>query len=150
MRFHFAAILWFFAFFNAAHAGQPFDPTQEKSVAEADGTLKHLWKDLADTDAAKAYRAIWALTKTPKETVAFFAGRLERTAAPDQRQVERWIEHLTSETFAVRDKANVLRRRGVHSGRKNAGSDDSPAPVRGPGENPAPGPSDGSVARIIG
>src|SRR5258708_2313340 len=102
MRLHFFAMLLFFAFSGAVQAGQPPEPKQEKGPGLAGGTLEHLWSNLADMDAAKAYRAILASTKTPSETIAYIAGRLERAVAPNPRQVERWIEDLNSETFAVR------------------------------------------------
>ena len=82
-------------------------PSQEKGRDQLSGNLKKLWNDLADVDGAKAYRAILTLTKTPKETVAFIAGKLEPAVAPDPRKVERLIEDLKSETFAVREKANL-------------------------------------------
>ena len=68
--------------------------------------VEALWSDLADTDAATAYRAMWSLTKMPKETVAHIAGQLKPVVAPDPRKVERLIADLNSQIFAVREKAN--------------------------------------------
>ncbi len=65
-----------------------------------------LWDALADPDAAKAYRAIGTLTKTPKETILFFADKLQKpTAAPDPKTVEGFIKDLSHDSFAVREKA---------------------------------------------
>jgi WD40 repeat protein len=95
MRNHILPLLVFFACFGAA-CGEP-SPT---------GTLDALWSDLADADAVKAYRSVWALTKTPKETTAYVGERLKPTAAPDAQKVERLVTDLNSDRFAVRDKAN--------------------------------------------
>jgi WD40 repeat protein len=95
MRNHILPLLAFFACFGAA-CGEP-PPT---------GTLDALWSDLADADAVKAYRSVWALTKMPKETTAYVGERLKPTAAPDAQKVERLVTDLNSDRFAVRDKAN--------------------------------------------
>jgi WD40 repeat protein len=67
--------------------------------------IEPLWNDLADMDAARAYRAIWALTRTPKETTAFLAGHLKPAVEPDPGKVERLLDDLNSDTFAVRARA---------------------------------------------
>ena len=51
-------------------------PQQENGRAPAVGNVEALWRDLSDADAARAYRAILALAKTPKETVAKIRGQL--------------------------------------------------------------------------
>ena len=81
----------------------PFFP----SVAQAQPStsLEKLWNELADVDAAKAYRAILGLTKKPKETVAFIADKMAPAVAADPRKVEELVGGLNSENFGVRDKA---------------------------------------------
>src|ERR1700720_1511802 len=107
MCIHLIPISLCIAFLGAATSDQPREPKQEQSAAGAIGNLERLWTDLADPNAAKANRAIWALTKTPKETVTYIAGHVKPVAAPDPRQIEKWIENLNSDTFALRDKAHL-------------------------------------------
>jgi WD40 repeat protein len=66
--------------------------------------LETLWADLADTDAGKAYRAIWALALTPEKAVPFLKARLQ-PASGDRKQIDKLIRDLESQVFAVRDKA---------------------------------------------
>ena len=90
----------------ATASGQAPEPVRPPIAVRAAGHLDDFWTDLAGADAAKAYRAIWALTRTAKETVAYFARKLTPTATPDARKVQSWIEDLNSDTFVVREKAN--------------------------------------------
>src|SRR5438094_8559697 len=78
----------------AARGGQPTD-------------LESLWKDLADADAARAYAAIWAFVRMPEKSIAFFETHLKPAAAPDRKGVDRLIDELSHERFAVRNEANV-------------------------------------------
>jgi WD40 repeat protein len=105
MRTHLLPFLPVVALLIPAIAGQPPEANQEKSRATGAGSIEKQWSDLADTDAVKAYQAIWALTKTPRETVAYIAGQLTPAVAPDPRKVEGLIDDLNSQTFAVREKA---------------------------------------------
>jgi hypothetical protein len=61
---------------------------------------------LANTDAAKAYRAISVLLTGPEQAVSLLKERM-RPVAPvaDPKQLTRWIADLDSERFVVRDKA---------------------------------------------
>jgi WD40 repeat protein len=106
MRILLLLILLVFPFLIAAEAdllsGQPPGKESGQGAADVDGN----WRDLADPDAAKAYRAILALTKTPDASVAHIAARLQAAVAPDPAKVQRLIESLNGETFAVRDKAS--------------------------------------------
>jgi WD40 repeat protein len=68
--------------------------------------LGRFWGELASAKAPLAYRAVWALTRTPAETVSFLHSRLQAAVAPNPQALERWIEDLGSERFAVREKAN--------------------------------------------
>ena len=83
-----------------------FEPKTEH-YRPGSGNIEHLWANLADADAAKAYQAIWSLMKTPSPTVSFIAKHLQPAAAPDHAKVERWIDDLGSDAFAVREKANL-------------------------------------------
>jgi WD40 repeat protein len=95
MRNHILPLLAFFACFSVACGEPPPTPA-----------LDALWSDLADADAVKAYRSVWALTKTPKETTAYVAERLKPAVAPDAQKVKRLVMDLSSDRFALRDKAN--------------------------------------------
>src|ERR1043165_5449057 len=66
--------------------------------------LEALWSDLADADAGKAYRAIWAMALAPEKTVPFLKDRL-RAATSDRKQIDKLVRELGNETFAVREKA---------------------------------------------
>src|SRR5439155_16140056 len=46
--------------------GEPEERAINPSPAQQDGN----WRDLAGEDAAKAFKATWALTATPRETLA--------------------------------------------------------------------------------
>ncbi|HYT95206.1 MAG TPA: hypothetical protein VEL76_41195, partial [Gemmataceae bacterium] len=66
--------------------------------------LETLWADLADQDAAKAYRAIWALALTPEKTVPFLKARLSPVSG-DRQQIDQLVRDLDKKAFAVREKA---------------------------------------------
>jgi hypothetical protein len=74
--------------------------------------LAAAWTDLAGDDAAKAYRAVWALAGTPKQAVPFLSSRLKPVVL-DEKQVRRWIADLDSNDFETRETAlRRLARRG--------------------------------------
>jgi WD40 repeat protein len=66
--------------------------------------VEALWADLAATDAAKAYRAVWKLALTPDKAVPFLKTRLQ-PASGNRKEIDKLVRDLGSETFAVRDKA---------------------------------------------
>jgi hypothetical protein len=72
------------------------------------------WSDLASPDAARAYRACWHLTATPKETVAFVQGRLDLLpGAPSPAKLAQLLAELDSAQFRVRTRAfQTLRQSG--------------------------------------
>ncbi|HEV3260923.1 MAG TPA: PQQ-binding-like beta-propeller repeat protein [Gemmataceae bacterium] len=70
--------------------------------------LARLWADLADGDAARAYRAMRTLVAVPRQAVALLGQSLRPVAVLDaqgQRRIDRWIAELDSRRFAVREKA---------------------------------------------
>jgi RNA polymerase sigma factor (sigma-70 family) len=79
----------------------------------AAGTTRHLgrkdldalWCDLADSDAARAHRAIHALAAAPEQAVGFLADRLRPVAPPDPRTVRRLLADLDSDRFVAREAA---------------------------------------------
>jgi hypothetical protein len=69
--------------------------------------LEGLWADLADRDPGRAYRAVWALSGSPKESVAFLKehARLPGDAGLDR--IPRLIEELDDGDFQVREQATA-------------------------------------------
>jgi hypothetical protein len=67
--------------------------------------LDPLWADLADGDAAKAFRAINILAALPERSVPFLAARLRPIQSPDPERLTRLLAGLDSDQFAVRDQA---------------------------------------------
>jgi hypothetical protein len=68
--------------------------------------LEHLWDDLGDADASRAYRARWRFVAAADQAVAFLGHRLPPIPSADARQIARLIADLESEEFAVREKAS--------------------------------------------
>lgn len=79
---------------------------QTRATAGEPTNLEAWWADLADEDAGRAYRAMWAFVGRPKESIAFFEKHLRPAVAPDKSRVEALINDLSSQHFAVRSKAN--------------------------------------------
>jgi hypothetical protein len=76
---------------------RPADLTAEK--------LNGLWTDLADADAARAYRAEQALFGAGERAVALLKERLRPAAAADAKRIDRLLGDLDSDDFALREKA---------------------------------------------
>jgi WD40 repeat protein len=74
------------------------------ATTEPQAKLEPLWEDLAGADAARAYRAVWALVLTPSQTVPFLEKRLHPVTA-DPKQIDQLIRDLDNDSFAVREKA---------------------------------------------
>jgi len=66
--------------------------------------LESLWKDLADEDAAKAYRAIWKFVAS-EQSVTFLRKHLEPARGPDPQRLTRLLADLDSKKYPVREKA---------------------------------------------
>jgi hypothetical protein len=67
--------------------------------------LDACWLDLADKDAAKAYRAMCRLIAAPADALALLRPHLKPVEGVDERRIERWIADLDADAFAVREKA---------------------------------------------
>jgi dipeptidyl aminopeptidase/acylaminoacyl peptidase len=67
--------------------------------------LSELWTDLAETNAGKAYRAVWALSEDPA-AVDFLRNKLPPVVPPDKTRLAKLIADLDSDRFEVRDAAN--------------------------------------------
>ncbi|HEV3256307.1 MAG TPA: WD40 repeat domain-containing protein [Gemmataceae bacterium] len=68
--------------------------------------LEKRWADLADQDAAMAYRAVWALVAAREQTVAFFKARLRPASGEQQKHIRQLIADLDHSKFAVREGAS--------------------------------------------
>jgi WD40 repeat protein len=78
---------------------------QERPLTLSAGELKGLWADLAGEDAAKAHRALWALTRAPAHSVPFLKDRVQPVPVADPQVVARLLAELGSERFAERQRA---------------------------------------------
>ena len=69
--------------------------------------LEARWRDLAERDAGKAYRAVWGLTAAEELTVRFLKQRLRAVPHPDPLRIARLIAELSSQRFTVREAADA-------------------------------------------
>jgi RNA polymerase sigma factor (sigma-70 family) len=77
--------------------------------------LETCWTDLADTDAAKAYRAVQSLALAPSEQVVpLLRERLHSEPPADPKQVAGWIRDLDGNEFGVRERAGQQLKRLGH------------------------------------
>ena len=67
--------------------------------------LDRLWSDLADADAARAYRAVWALAQA-RGAVDFLKGRLNPAAGDLATKIRRLIADLDGDDLETRDAAS--------------------------------------------
>jgi hypothetical protein len=82
----------------SAKAGGP-------KVVLAPKELETLWQELASDDPARGYGAVEKLVRSPKETVVFLQGKLHKVTAKEVNAVRACIADLSSNKYAVRDKA---------------------------------------------
>lgn len=76
-----------------------------KLPAELDADrLQALWTDLAG-DAPRAFDAVWLLSARPKEVLPLLKKNLSPVKSAPQEPIEKLIEELGRENFAVRDRA---------------------------------------------
>ncbi len=81
-------------------------PLPEPSRTE----LADLWADLVAADAAKAYRAVGRLARSPRQSVPWLRERLRpvpRLAADDGKRLEGWLADLDGERFEARERATA-------------------------------------------
>lgn len=72
--------------------------------------LRTLWRDIADADASRAYRAIWRMALAPKQAVPFLTEQVCPVASLDatrQKQADRLVADLDSDQFAARQDAET-------------------------------------------
>ncbi len=67
--------------------------------------LKTLWDDLADFDAAKAWRAVWRMSDAPQDALAFLRGHVKPYPAAAEGLMRKLLADLDSDSFADREAA---------------------------------------------
>jgi hypothetical protein len=85
--------------------GAALAPPARKLDEQSADNLAALWPDLADADAAKAFRAAAVFAAAPKGTAALLAERVKPAAGPDPKQMARWVNDLDNDSFEAREKA---------------------------------------------
>ena len=86
----------------AAATAKRRPPPARLSAKEVDAS----WDALAGTDAAAAYRSIWSLTSSPRETVAFLRERLRRVEPVEEKVIAKLVRDLDNSDFAAREGAS--------------------------------------------
>jgi WD40 repeat protein len=67
--------------------------------------LDRLWADLRDQDATQAFDAVWSLVASAKEALPYLRKRLPVYSDDHVRRVQRLINDLDHDEFAVRQRA---------------------------------------------
>src|SRR5262249_29151154 len=70
----------------------------------ASATLEQLWTDLGSSDEGRSARALLALARTPKQTVAFLR-QWARPVKVEPKRVAKLLEDLDSDSFEKRELA---------------------------------------------
>jgi WD40 repeat protein len=91
-----AVLLWDLA--RLAGADSAPSPSPEELDLE--------WIQLRGANAERAYRAVWRMAMTPRQSLPWLAERLRPAAAADPQRVALLIEELSSSRFAVRTRAS--------------------------------------------
>jgi hypothetical protein len=69
--------------------------------------LPVLWRELADGDAAGAYKAVWALAGSPKQSVPYLLARLTGGTKEELARVPQLLRALDDRAFRVREAAQA-------------------------------------------
>jgi hypothetical protein len=68
-----------------------------------------LWRNLADRDASKEYRAFWTLVAAPDKAVDFLRPTLLIDRSPEAiAQIKKWMVELDADEFQVRERASRM------------------------------------------
>jgi RNA polymerase sigma factor (sigma-70 family) len=81
----------------------PMPPHRAESLAAKE--LEALWADLGDTDAAKAWHAVWRLADAPQEALAFLRDRIKPYPTAPAEVTRKLLADLDSDSFEVREAA---------------------------------------------
>jgi hypothetical protein len=80
-------------------------PPQSAPAPPGAKELDALWRDLADSDAGKAWRAVWRLADLPNDAVPLLRDRLKPIEAAPAEQMRRLIADLDDTSFEQRQRA---------------------------------------------
>ncbi len=83
----------------------PREPPAEKELTAKE--VGRLWADLADEDAAKAFKAMWAVVLHPKSALPLVRKNLKAVANPKPEDIARLVGELDSNDFATRQRATA-------------------------------------------
>jgi WD40 repeat protein len=70
-------------------------------------TVAKAWAELANSDAARAFRARGTMATAPEESMPLLKERLHPARPADPQRLRRLLDDLASEQFAVREKAQA-------------------------------------------
>jgi hypothetical protein len=85
-----------------------WDGRLEAKLGEAPLTAQELdlaWQELADTDSARAWKAVWRLARSPAQALPFLTASLPAVPSIDNARVSRLIQELDDARFTVREHA---------------------------------------------
>jgi hypothetical protein len=95
-----------------------------------DAQVKACWNDLASTDAARAYAAIWRLVEDPGRAVPLLREHFKFQPAPGPEELRRLVADLDADEFDKREAAEKKLRAfgGWAEAALRAGLKDNPSP----------------------
>ena len=67
--------------------------------------IESLWADLADADAAKAWRAVWRLSDAPNDALVLLRGHVKPYPTASADVMRKLLADLDNDSFKVRDAA---------------------------------------------
>jgi len=73
----------------------------------AAGEAEALWRDLGSDDTPLVHRAVWRLASAPAAALPLLRARLRPAAAPETKQIARWVADLDHAEFPVRERATA-------------------------------------------
>jgi hypothetical protein len=82
-------------------------PPELKGKPAESPDLERLWSDLADGDAPRAYKAIWAMAAMPDKAIVFLNSRLRPASPEGTALIRQLIGDLDSDRFARREAASA-------------------------------------------
>lgn len=78
--------------------------------------IESLWTDLADADAAKAWRAVWRMAEAPHDALSFLRGRVKSYPTASADVTRKLLADLDSDSFERREEAeNRLKELGLQA-----------------------------------
>ena len=79
------------------------ETTKPPTVKLSKQDTQILWRQLADTDSAVAFKAICELIIRPSDAVPLLADGWRLSPRMPAKQIEKWVEDLDNDKFAVRE-----------------------------------------------